>query len=174
MLLSLLQLLHLQLLFILLVIGHQLRLLETFLRQPLTARQGRNLILTDEGREYYRAIRSAFSVLPVFGSWSGAATWCRHCWLPPRWASWPPWPVPLCPAERSLIYQARSSRCSTSWQRKQPPMAGGQVCAMTSPTSRPHSVSASPVLAACSTLAAAVDVSRLTRSPNSVCSCVWN
>lgn len=44
-------------------ISHQLRLLEDFLGQPLTARQGRNLILTDEGREYYRAIRSAFAVL---------------------------------------------------------------------------------------------------------------
>jgi LysR family glycine cleavage system transcriptional activator len=44
-------------------VSHQLRLLETFLRQALTARQGRNLILTDEGREYYRAIRSAFAVL---------------------------------------------------------------------------------------------------------------
>ncbi|WP_397449021.1 LysR substrate-binding domain-containing protein [Pseudomonas sp. NA-150] len=44
-------------------VSHQLRLLETFLRQPLTARQGRNLVLTDEGREYYRAIRSAFAVL---------------------------------------------------------------------------------------------------------------
>lgn len=44
-------------------VSHQLKLLETFLRQPLTARQGRNLILTDEGREYYRAIRSAFAVL---------------------------------------------------------------------------------------------------------------
>lgn len=44
-------------------ISHQLRLLEEFLGQPLTARQGRNLILTDEGREYYRAIRSAFAVL---------------------------------------------------------------------------------------------------------------
>lgn len=44
-------------------ISHQLRLLEAFLGQALTSRQGRNLILTDEGREYYRAIRSAFSVL---------------------------------------------------------------------------------------------------------------
>lgn len=44
-------------------ISHQLRLLEEFLGQPLTSRQGRNLILTDEGREYYRAIRSAFAVL---------------------------------------------------------------------------------------------------------------
>jgi len=44
-------------------ISHQLRLLEEFLGQALTSRQGRNLILTDEGREYYRAISSAFSVL---------------------------------------------------------------------------------------------------------------
>jgi DNA-binding transcriptional LysR family regulator len=44
-------------------ISHQLRLLEEFLGQSLTSRQGRNLILTDEGREYYRAIRSAFAVL---------------------------------------------------------------------------------------------------------------
>ncbi|MFJ3485907.1 LysR substrate-binding domain-containing protein [Pseudomonas sp. NPDC090202] len=44
-------------------ISHQLRLLEEFLGQALTSRQGRNLILTDEGREYYRAIRSAFAVL---------------------------------------------------------------------------------------------------------------
>ena len=44
-------------------VSHQLRLLETFLKQPLTLRQGRNLALTEEGREYYRAIRSAFAVL---------------------------------------------------------------------------------------------------------------
>ncbi|WP_158159103.1 LysR substrate-binding domain-containing protein [Pseudomonas sp.] len=44
-------------------VSHQLRLLETFLQQPLTLRQGRNLVLTEEGREYYRAIRSAFAVL---------------------------------------------------------------------------------------------------------------
>ncbi|KAF1031178.1 MAG: Glycine cleavage system transcriptional activator [Pseudomonas sp.] len=44
-------------------VSHQLHLLETFLQQPLTLRQGRNLVLTDEGREYYRAIRSAFAVL---------------------------------------------------------------------------------------------------------------
>ncbi|KNC17099.1 LysR substrate-binding domain-containing protein [Pseudomonas sp. RIT-PI-a] len=44
-------------------VSHQLRLLETFLQQPLTIRQGRNLVLTEEGREYYRAIRSAFAVL---------------------------------------------------------------------------------------------------------------
>jgi len=44
-------------------VSHQLHLLESFLQQPLTMRQGRNLILTEEGREYYRAIRSAFAVL---------------------------------------------------------------------------------------------------------------
>ncbi|WP_341958050.1 LysR substrate-binding domain-containing protein [Pseudomonas sp. RC10] len=44
-------------------ISHQLRLLDDFLGQSLTSRQGRNLILTDDGREYYRAIRSAFAVL---------------------------------------------------------------------------------------------------------------
>lgn len=44
-------------------ISHQLRVLEEFLGQSLTSRQGRNLVLTDEGREYYRAIRSAFAVL---------------------------------------------------------------------------------------------------------------
>ncbi|MCS3468621.1 DNA-binding transcriptional LysR family regulator [Pseudomonas sp. JUb42] len=44
-------------------ISHQLRLLEEFLGQALTTRQGRNLILTEDGREYYRAIRSAFAVL---------------------------------------------------------------------------------------------------------------
>ncbi|AZE17925.1 Transcriptional regulator, LysR family [Pseudomonas chlororaphis subsp. aureofaciens] len=44
-------------------VSHQLHLLESFLQQPLTLRQGRNLILTEEGREYYRAIRSAFAVL---------------------------------------------------------------------------------------------------------------
>lgn len=44
-------------------ISHQLRLLEDFLGLPLTLRQGRNLILTEQGREYYRAIRSAFAVL---------------------------------------------------------------------------------------------------------------
>ncbi|WP_324745778.1 LysR substrate-binding domain-containing protein [Pseudomonas veronii] len=44
-------------------VSHQLHLLESFLQQPLTVRQGRNLILTEEGREYYRAIRSAFAVL---------------------------------------------------------------------------------------------------------------
>lgn len=44
-------------------VSHQLRVLETFLQQPLTHRQGRRLILSAAGREYYRSIRSAFSVL---------------------------------------------------------------------------------------------------------------
>jgi len=44
-------------------VSHQLRVLESFLRQPLTDRQGRRLILSPAGREYYRSIRSAFSVL---------------------------------------------------------------------------------------------------------------
>ena len=44
-------------------VSHQLHLLEEFLGQALTVRQGRNLILTEQGREYYRAIRSAFAVL---------------------------------------------------------------------------------------------------------------
>ncbi|GLO16106.1 transcriptional regulator [Pseudomonas putida] len=44
-------------------ISHQLHLLEEFLGQALTVRHGRNLILTEHGREYYRAIRSAFAVL---------------------------------------------------------------------------------------------------------------
>ncbi|SDI55604.1 DNA-binding transcriptional regulator, LysR family [Pseudomonas flavescens] len=44
-------------------VSHQLRILEDFLQQPLTLRQGRNLILSEQGREYYRSIRSAFAVL---------------------------------------------------------------------------------------------------------------
>lgn len=44
-------------------VSHQLHLLENHLNVSLTLRQGRNLVLTDEGREYYRAIRSAFSLL---------------------------------------------------------------------------------------------------------------
>lgn len=44
-------------------VSHQLRLLDDFVGQPLTQRQGRNLVLTEQGREYYRAIRSAFAVL---------------------------------------------------------------------------------------------------------------
>ncbi|SOE51470.1 Glycine cleavage system transcriptional activator [Orrella dioscoreae] len=44
-------------------ISHQLRLLDAFLGAPLTTRQGRNLVLTAQGREYYRSLRSAFAVL---------------------------------------------------------------------------------------------------------------
>ncbi|QWA10790.1 LysR family transcriptional regulator [Sodalis ligni] len=44
-------------------VSHQLKILEAFLQMPLTERQGRNLILRTEGREYYRSIRSAFNVL---------------------------------------------------------------------------------------------------------------
>jgi len=44
-------------------VSHQLKVLESFLQMPLTERQGRNLILREAGREYYRSIRSAFSVL---------------------------------------------------------------------------------------------------------------
>ncbi|MEM5404878.1 MULTISPECIES: LysR substrate-binding domain-containing protein [Paraburkholderia] len=44
-------------------VSHQLQLLESFLQTPLTARAGRALALTDEGRDYYRSISTAFSVL---------------------------------------------------------------------------------------------------------------
>ncbi|QEI07044.1 LysR family transcriptional regulator [Pigmentiphaga aceris] len=44
-------------------VSHQLSLLESHVHTPLTVRSGRNLALTAEGREYYRSIRSAFSVL---------------------------------------------------------------------------------------------------------------
>lgn len=44
-------------------ISHQLRSLESYLQQPLTERQGRRLALSEDGREYYRSIRAAFSVL---------------------------------------------------------------------------------------------------------------
>ncbi|MFN1140620.1 LysR substrate-binding domain-containing protein [Serratia quinivorans] len=44
-------------------VSHQLKTLEAFLQMPLTERQGRNLILRNEGRDYYRSIRSAFNVL---------------------------------------------------------------------------------------------------------------
>ncbi|SDR47890.1 transcriptional regulator, LysR family [Paraburkholderia fungorum] len=44
-------------------ISHQLQLLESFVQTPLTRRQGRALVLTDEGRDYYRSISAAFSVL---------------------------------------------------------------------------------------------------------------
>jgi LysR family glycine cleavage system transcriptional activator len=44
-------------------VSHQLQLLETFVQTPLTVREGRMLALTDEGRDYYRSISTAFSVL---------------------------------------------------------------------------------------------------------------
>jgi len=44
-------------------VSHQLRVLESYLQVPLTNRQGRRLVLSPEGRDYYRSIRSAFSVL---------------------------------------------------------------------------------------------------------------
>ncbi|AJX34985.1 LysR substrate-binding domain-containing protein [Burkholderia oklahomensis] len=44
-------------------VSHQLQLLETFVQTPLTIREGRTLALTDEGRDYYRSISAAFSVL---------------------------------------------------------------------------------------------------------------
>lgn len=44
-------------------VSHQLKTLEAFLQMPLTERQGRKLILRNEGRDYYRSIRSAFNVL---------------------------------------------------------------------------------------------------------------
>ncbi len=44
-------------------VSHQLQLLESFVQTPLSLRQGRNLVLTDEGRDYYRSISAAFSVL---------------------------------------------------------------------------------------------------------------
>lgn len=44
-------------------VSHQLKVLESFLQLPLTYRQGRHLVLSSEGREYYRSIRAAFSVL---------------------------------------------------------------------------------------------------------------
>lgn len=44
-------------------VSHQLQLLESFVQTPLTVRKGRNLALTDEGRDYYRSISTAFSVL---------------------------------------------------------------------------------------------------------------
>jgi len=44
-------------------VSHQLHLLEVFLQTPLTERQGRKLVLTAAGGEYYRAIRSAFTLL---------------------------------------------------------------------------------------------------------------
>ena len=44
-------------------VSHQLRMLEDFLQLPLTERQGRGLILSVQGREYYHSIRTAFNVL---------------------------------------------------------------------------------------------------------------
>ncbi|RFU49846.1 LysR substrate-binding domain-containing protein [Paraburkholderia sp. DHOC27] len=44
-------------------VSHQLQLLESFVQTPLTVRKGRALVLTDEGRDYYRSISTAFSVL---------------------------------------------------------------------------------------------------------------
>ncbi len=44
-------------------VSHQLSLLEAFVQASLTVRRGRVLELTDEGREYYRSIHTAFSVL---------------------------------------------------------------------------------------------------------------
>lgn len=44
-------------------ISHQLQLLERFLGVALTQREGRGLALTDAGRDYYRSVRSVFSVL---------------------------------------------------------------------------------------------------------------
>lgn len=44
-------------------VSHQLSLLEAYVQTPLSVRSGRTLALTPEGREYYRSIRSAFSVL---------------------------------------------------------------------------------------------------------------
>lgn len=44
-------------------VSHQLRVLEDFLQMPLTERHGRRLILSQQGRDYYRSIRTAFNVL---------------------------------------------------------------------------------------------------------------
>ncbi len=44
-------------------ISHQLKLLEDFVQLQLTQRQGRGLTLTEAGREYFRAVRTAFTVL---------------------------------------------------------------------------------------------------------------
>ncbi|QHM70965.1 LysR substrate-binding domain-containing protein [Mixta intestinalis] len=44
-------------------VSHQLRVLDDFLQMPLTERHGRRLILSQQGREYYRSIRAAFNVL---------------------------------------------------------------------------------------------------------------
>jgi LysR family transcriptional regulator, glycine cleavage system transcriptional activator len=44
-------------------VSHQLQLLAMFVQTGLTVREGRTLVLTDEGRDYYRSISTAFSVL---------------------------------------------------------------------------------------------------------------
>lgn len=44
-------------------VSHQLKLLDEFLQLQLTQRQGRGLILTTAGREYFRAVRTAFMAL---------------------------------------------------------------------------------------------------------------
>lgn len=44
-------------------VSHQLKVLEGYLQMPLTERQGRRLILSQQGRDYYRSIRAAFNVL---------------------------------------------------------------------------------------------------------------
>lgn len=44
-------------------VSHQLHLLENYIQIPLTTRKGRALCLTDEGRDYYRSIHTAFTVL---------------------------------------------------------------------------------------------------------------
>lgn len=44
-------------------VSHQLKMLEEYLQISLTVRQGRRLILSQQGREYYRSIRAAFNVL---------------------------------------------------------------------------------------------------------------
>lgn len=44
-------------------VSHQLALLDQFMQQPLTRREGRGLSLTDAGREYFRSVRAAFAVL---------------------------------------------------------------------------------------------------------------
>lgn len=44
-------------------VSHQLQVLEAYVQTALTARDGRALVLTDEGRDYYRSISTAFSVL---------------------------------------------------------------------------------------------------------------
>lgn len=44
-------------------VSHQLKVLEGYVQIPLTERQGRKLVLSQQGRDYYRSIRAAFNVL---------------------------------------------------------------------------------------------------------------